>query len=536
MHVRVAIIIGGLIAAGAAWAPALAKVTHVRKATVTMAARGAVHRTALKQPAAGKSRVAARPAASPVETAGHGRHHRGGKATQKRNKDKDSGSLAMLDRNSPAAVNFPAEAVGWRLIEDAGSGARLGLPEKLVPRAGVSRTGSRWTSAQGQIQIETFHLTEAALPALFEEEKKASHRQVTSSALKPDSFVIVGVQGLKNFVVRADARGGEVRGVSILYDQATEGIMGRVAIAIASSFAGFPDPNAAPLPGLRRTVEYGTAIVVTSDGDLLAPARLTDECQAITVPGLGHAERVAADPANNLALIRLYGARNLIARGAWRRQRRQRARQRADARRRRRSAGSGGRRRGDARCGEPHRAGHRAGAEARFVWGGSARRARPLCRHGEPQPVRRRRQWRHRARGSPGAGGDRPRFLAGASHFACDRRDRRDRRGAIGAARDLREEVTAYRFPRSERSGKTPAGKRLLRLGLMRAGNVCFRGRSRHRTSKAVTSASDPSRKLSAHRSNREKFVFAQREEQSWSRGTFFAAPLDHFIGGAKMH
>ncbi len=103
-----------------------------------------------------------------------------------------------------------------------------------------------------------------------------------------------------------------MRGISILYDQATEGIMDRVAAAIASSFAGFPDPNAAPLPGLRRTVEYGTAIVVTSDGDLLAPARLTDECQAITVPGLGHAERVAADRANNLALIRLYGARNLV--------------------------------------------------------------------------------------------------------------------------------------------------------------------------------------------------------------------------------
>jgi len=312
MHVRVAIIIGGLIAAGATWAPApaLAKVTHVRKAAATMAARGAVHRTALKQPAAGKSRAAARqPAAEP---AGRGRHRSGGKATRTRNKDKDSGSLAMLDRDSPTAVNFPAEAVGWRLIEDAGSGARLGLPEKLVPRAGVSRTGSRWTSAQGQIQIETFRLTEAALPALFEEEKKAPHRQVTSSALKPDSFVIVGVQGLKNFVVRADARGGEVRGVSILYDQATEGIMGRVAAAIASSFAGFPDPNGAPLPGLRRTVEYGTAIVVTSDGDLLVPARLTDDCQAIIVPGLGHAERVATDPTDDLALIRLYGARNLI--------------------------------------------------------------------------------------------------------------------------------------------------------------------------------------------------------------------------------
>ena len=207
---------------------------------------------------------------------------------------------------------FSTEAVGWQLIEDAKTGARLGLPEKLVPRTGASRTGSRWTSAQGQIQIETFRLTEAALPALFDEEKKASHRQITSSALKPDSFVILGVQGLKNFLVRAEAHGSEVRGVTVQYDQATEGTMGRVAIAVANAFVGFPDPNAAPVPGLRRMVEYGTAIVVSSDGDLVAPARVTDECRTITVPGFGHAERVGVDKANDLALIRLYGARNLV--------------------------------------------------------------------------------------------------------------------------------------------------------------------------------------------------------------------------------
>ena len=202
--------------------------------------------------------------------------------------------------------------LGWRLIEDSATGARLGVPEKLVPNASAARTGSRWTSAQGQIQVETFRLTEAALPALFEEEKKAAHRQVEASALKPDSFAISGVQGLKNFLVRAEARGSEVRGVTILYDQATEGIMGRVAVTVASAFTGFPDPNAGALPGMQRRVEYGTAIVVTSGGDLLAPARLTDACQAITVPAFGHAERVAADSASDLALIRVYGARNLV--------------------------------------------------------------------------------------------------------------------------------------------------------------------------------------------------------------------------------
>jgi len=263
----------------------------------------------VRKPAAKKSRVAALPAAA--APAGNGHHRKGRRAVQKRNKEADN--LAALDHDPLAApANFPADVVGWRLNEDPATGARLGLPEKLVPHAGASRTGSRWTSTQGQIQIETFRLAEAALPALFEEQKKASRREITSSALRPDSFVISGVQGLKNFVVRADAHGGEVRGVTILYDQATQGIMGRVAVAIANSFAGFPDPNAAPLPGMRRTVEYGTAIVVGSDGDLVASGRVTDECQTITVPGLGHVERVAEDKANNLALLRLYGARNLI--------------------------------------------------------------------------------------------------------------------------------------------------------------------------------------------------------------------------------
>ena len=268
MHIRAAAIVIGLIAAGS---PALAK--NASKPTASTAAPSAA---AKKKP-----HVAAR---RPKE---------------------DTDPLAEVP-------SFSAEAVGWQLIEDAKTGARLGLPEKLVPRAGISRTGSRWTSAQGQIQIETFRLTEAALPALFDEERKASHRQITSSALKPDSFVILGVQGLKYFLVRAEARGSEVRGVTVQYDQATEGTMSRVAIAVANAFVGFPDPNAAPVPGLRRMVEYGTAIVVSSDGDLIAPAHVTDECQSITVPGFGHAERVAMDKANDLALIRVYGARNLV--------------------------------------------------------------------------------------------------------------------------------------------------------------------------------------------------------------------------------
>jgi S1-C subfamily serine protease len=227
-----------------------------------------------------------------------------GAATAARHGKEETGSL-------PEAPSFSAEAVGWELIEDARTGVRLGLPQKLVPRLGASRSGTRWSSAQGQIQIETFRLAEAALPALFDQERKSSHRQVASSNLKPDGFFILGSQGLKNFVVRATAVGSEVRGVTVLYDQATEGTMGGVALAVANAFVGFPDPNVLPPAGLRRRVEYGSAIVVASDGTLVTAARNVDQCEAITVPPFGHAERIAEDKTNGLALVRLYGARNL---------------------------------------------------------------------------------------------------------------------------------------------------------------------------------------------------------------------------------
>lgn len=236
------------------------------------------------------------------------------KSFQKGGNGKETGVLGEEERARLAeAAKRHEEEVGWRVIDDAQTGARFGVPEKLVSPLGASRTGSRWTSRLGQIQIEDFRLSEANLPALFEEEKKTPRgRQVEWSALKPDSFVISGTQGLKNFVVRAESGGSEVRGITILYDQATAGIMDAAALAVANSFQGFPDPNAAPPPGQQRAVEYGTALVVDRSGDLITSRQVTAGCDTITVPGFGHADRFAEDKANDLALIRLYGARDLV--------------------------------------------------------------------------------------------------------------------------------------------------------------------------------------------------------------------------------
>ncbi len=203
-------------------------------------------------------------------------------------------------------------AAGWRIIDDLVTGARLGLPSALVPKTAPARMGSRWTSRQGQIDIETFRLHEGALPALFDAEKKTRRRIVAHSTLTPDSFVMSGMQGLKRFIVRVQSSGSELRGITILFDQATEGIMAPIAAAMANTYQGFPDPSAAPPPGLRRSVEYGTAVVVTGQGHLITSAQIADGCQAITIPGIGHAERIAEDKTNDIALLRVYGAPGLL--------------------------------------------------------------------------------------------------------------------------------------------------------------------------------------------------------------------------------
>ena len=132
------------------------------------------------------------------------------------------------------------EAAGWRIIDDLVTGARLGLPSALVPKTAPARMGSRWTSRQGQIDIETFRLHEGALAALFDTEKKMRRRIVEHSTLSPNSFVMSGMQGLKKFIVRVQSSGGELRGITILFDQATEGVMAPIAATWPIPIRAFP--------------------------------------------------------------------------------------------------------------------------------------------------------------------------------------------------------------------------------------------------------------------------------------------------------
>jgi peptidoglycan hydrolase-like protein with peptidoglycan-binding domain len=237
---------------------------------------------------------------------------------QRQIKSKQTGVLNPFERTALTDQVRPLQAqVGWQIVNDSSTGARLGLPMKLVPRASAGSAGNLWSSAQGQIRIETFRISapETSLASVFEQQKIVpAERKVEQQALRPDSFVIIGMQGLKKFHVRGYARGNEVRGITILYDQAVDGTMDPLMQQMANSFQPFASStnaaqdNATP----RRKIEYGTGLVVSSAGHIVTDLQVVEACQVVIIPGLGNAERLAENKESDLALLRVYGAEDLV--------------------------------------------------------------------------------------------------------------------------------------------------------------------------------------------------------------------------------
>ncbi len=240
------------------------------------------------------------------------------KAFQKRMKGKETGVLNPQERAALTAAAKPLQdEVGWRLLSDQATGVRLGLPGRLATQTSAGKSGTRWMSAQGQLQIETFRSpVGTTLAAEYEQQRKDPvERRVSYNVLRPDFFVVSGTQGLKKFYVRASAKDGEVRGIAILYDQAMEGTMDPMVVAMSSAFIPFASDVTPDGPPPRRRVEYGTGVVVSAAGHIVTDRQVVEACSVIVIPGLGHAERLAQDKAGELALLRVYGARNLVPMG-----------------------------------------------------------------------------------------------------------------------------------------------------------------------------------------------------------------------------
>jgi peptidoglycan hydrolase-like protein with peptidoglycan-binding domain len=236
------------------------------------------------------------------------------KEFQKARGGKQTGVLNPQERGVLAdTAKRRQDSVGWKIVTDPGTGVRLGIPTKLAPQQSSDANGAKWTSPTGTIQIQLARRKEAGPTAakLAEREKKEPGRNIDYTVVKPDFFVLSGLQGLKKFYLRGTFRGDEVRILTILYDQATENTVEPVVIAMSSAFNAFPTGLQIAGPPPRKTVEYGTGIVVSDDGTIITDRQVTDECLAVTIGGYGNADRIAEDKDHDLALLRIYGARGL---------------------------------------------------------------------------------------------------------------------------------------------------------------------------------------------------------------------------------
>jgi hypothetical protein len=232
------------------------------------------------------------------------------KAFQK-DRGKQTGVLNPQERGALAAAARKSRGnAGWKTVSDAATGIRLGLPTRLAPQRSSEGDGTTWRSSTGTIQIlltrrKDADLTTAGLAD--HERKQPAGRRIDYSAVKPDVFVLSGTQGLKKFYVRGQLRGNEARILTVLYDQATEGTMAPVVIAMSSAFDPFPADGPPP----RKIVEYATGVTVSGDGAIVTGGDVTDGCKSIVVAGHGNADRIADDKDHGLALLRIYGARGL---------------------------------------------------------------------------------------------------------------------------------------------------------------------------------------------------------------------------------
>ena len=166
---------------------------------------------------------------------------------------------------------------------------RLGIPTKLVPQQAGDANGTKWTSPTGTIQIQLTRRKEAnpAAAKLAEREKKEPGRSIDYTVVKPDFFVLSGLQGLKKFYLRGTFKGDEVRILTILYDRPLKyrGACGDRDVERSTRFrpGASSGPAAAQDRGIRHRRRRQRGRRDRCD------RQITDGCLTVAIAGFGNA-------------------------------------------------------------------------------------------------------------------------------------------------------------------------------------------------------------------------------------------------------
>ena len=107
--------------------------------------------------------------------------------------DRQTGVLNPQERGALAeTAKRRRDNVGWKIVTDSGTGARLGVPTKLTPQQSSDANGAKWSSPAGTVQILLSRRKEAdpTTAKLAEREKKEPAGRVVGP---PERFrILVG--------------------------------------------------------------------------------------------------------------------------------------------------------------------------------------------------------------------------------------------------------------------------------------------------------------------------------------------------------
>lgn len=148
-----------------------------------------------------------------------------------------------------AAGAAARNAARFRVAVDPGTGAVMGVPERLLAKRTALPSGTRWQSQDGRVTLESraFPPGAESLDALFEKATAPlPGRKVTYKLRRPDTVVVTAETGPGLSYIRYASGPEGVRGFLLGYDRALAPEVDRLVIAVANAFVPFPDPAAAP--------------------------------------------------------------------------------------------------------------------------------------------------------------------------------------------------------------------------------------------------------------------------------------------------
>ncbi|HEY1454683.1 MAG TPA: peptidoglycan-binding protein [Roseiarcus sp.] len=207
-----------------------------------------------------------------------------------------------------SAAEKARDSVGFKVVADAKTGAKAGIPTKLIG----GRNGAK---------LDFSSSADADLGALYARlSAPTPSRRIAYKAIKPDSFFVVsGQDGTSTFYTRFDknaAASPPIRGFTFAYPAPQAAQLDRIALAVANSFEPFPQvlPTRAETPAAGGAVAPGSGSAPpepnpspTSTALIVAPGKAltalkTSDCPNPTIGGKPvRFERT--DAATSLAMI-----------------------------------------------------------------------------------------------------------------------------------------------------------------------------------------------------------------------------------------